>query len=264
MSGGTGSGASHAPGYELRGAEANGAGAHIMRGASLAIEEVSVGAASEPVFAAASKGMDARGPIRIRESQPNSQALAESAPIIERDATDGSLVIGYETGTTAGERADALSARPTADTGGSRAFLRVGASTGDDAAVTLGPKLNVGPLTIETVQDADGNNTVQFLFNDEPYMIFKEGLIQITKGLQAAELNSTGGGAGGGTGGGTGGPGATPISFGGVQFASVPIIDDFDVATANSFQSGGAFVDGNGYLRIAYAQDQNTSTTSAL
>lgn len=218
------------------------------------VEEVVAGAAPEPVFAAASKGMDARGPLRIRESRPDSQALAETAPIFERDGTDGSLVIGYETGATAGERADALTARPTADTSGSRAFVRVGSGSGDDAAVTLGPKLNIGPLTIEPVQDAEGNTTVQFIFNGEPYMIFKEGLIQVTKGFQAAELS--GGGGSGGTG--------TTVSFGGVQFGTVPIIENMEPETALAFETGGAFVDGNGYLRVAYARDQNTLGTQSI
>lgn len=247
-------GGGYAPGYELQGAASAGAGAHIMRGASLVVEEVVAGAAPEPVFAAASKGMDARGPLRIRESRPDSQALAETAPIFERDGTDGSLVIGYETGATAGERADALTARPTADTSGSRAFVRVGSGSGDDAAVTLGPKLNIGPLTIEPVQDAEGNTTVQFIFNGEPYMIFKEGLIQVTKGFQAAELS--GGGGSGGTG--------TTVSFGGVQFGTVPIIENMEPETALAFETGGAFVDGNGYLRVAYARDQNTLGTQSI
>lgn len=256
VGGGPVSGGGHAPGYELRGAAANGAGAHVMRGASLAIEEVGSGAAAEPVLVAASKGTDARGPIRIRESLPDAQALGESAPIIERDGTSGSLVIGYETGATAGDRADGLTVRPTADTSGSRAFVKLDAKTGDDAAVEIGPKFKVGALTIETVKDPETNeDTVQFLFNDVPLMIFKNDVIQITKGLQAAELHS-----GGGSGGSGAEPGRTGVSFGGVQFASVPIIDDFDENTADGFQSGGAFIDGNGYMRIAYAQGAESKT----
>lgn len=238
--------ATRSPGYELGGSANSGAGSHLMRGGTLVLEEVHT-SSTEPIFAAATHGFDARGPIRIRESLSSD----EEAPIIERDASDGSLVLGYETNNTAGTQANALSARPTAQINDTRAHIRVGKGHGDDAEVTIGPKLKVGPLSIEPIKDeTTGEYTsVQLAFDGEVLMILNKDLIQITKGLQAAELNS-GGGSGTST-----DPSRAPISFGGVQFGSVPILDNFDADTASSFDQGGAFVDGNGYLRVAYSVD---------
>ena len=108
-----------------------------------------------------------------------------------------------------------------------------------EKVVEIFQTLKIGPLTIQ----AKNASTVEFAMDGEPYMIFNESTIQITKGLQAAELYTQSI---------PDGDERQTIRAGGVSFATIPVVHTgpAELDETGTVGVGDMFMDGNGFLMV--------------